>query len=337
MNLPMRAMLCVSLLLLSPEAALSADATQTFDPAPYLRPQQLVDIGGRKLNLYCSGSGSPTVILDANESDDTSDWRFVQPMLARHTRVCSYDRAGFGFSDPGPFPRDAVATASDLRALVDAAHIARPFVLVAYSSSTLPARLYADRYLSDLAALVLVEPDIEDQEPRLFALAPDLRPIFAEGIAAAKACTDATAHHDLTPADKLYDTCAGPDPSLPPSLNAVQAKRAVRHAWWQTYNSDEDSDRTISVTELHREQRSYGALPMSVVTCADPFPKEWPLHADQRQAADVFMTRFLAPLANASSNGSRDVIASCNHGDVLLQSASNVAAAIEKVARISIH
>ena len=163
-----------------------------FDPAPYLRAQQMVDIGGRRLNFYCTGSGSPTVILDANESDDTSDWRFVQPLIAKHTRVCAYDRAGFGFSDQGPLPRDAAAYVNDLRALAEKAPIARPFVLVAYSSSTLAARLYADRHLDDLAGLVLVEPDIEDQEPALFAVAPALEPLFAQGWAAAKACTAAT-------------------------------------------------------------------------------------------------------------------------------------------------
>src|SRR5580658_7163606 len=82
--------------------SLSAPAAEqvNFDPGPYLHAQRLVDIGGRRLNLYCTGTSSPTVVLDAGLGGSTAVWRHVQPVLARTTRVCSYDRAGMGFSDP---------------------------------------------------------------------------------------------------------------------------------------------------------------------------------------------------------------------------------------------
>jgi pimeloyl-ACP methyl ester carboxylesterase len=302
-----------------------------FDPAPYLHAQQMVDIGGRRLNLYCTGSGSPTVVLDANESDDTSDWRFVQPLLAKRTRACSYDRAGFGFSDPGPFPRDAAAYVSDLRALLQKAPIARPFVLVGYSSSTLSARLYAERHLDDLAGLVLVEPDIEDQEKALFAVAPALQPGFEQGFAAAKACTAATERGGLKPHTQLYDVCTSQDPQLPASLKAVVAKRQLRPEWWRAYNSDQTSDRTISTAEVRNEQRQYGNLPLAVVVAADAFPGDWPLPADQRRAEREFMRKFTAPLATYSSIGSRVEVEGCSHGDIATHCASSVAAAIDKV------
>ena len=305
-------------------------APPAFDPAPYLRAQQMVDIGGRRLNLYCTGSGSPTVILDANESDDTSDWRVVQPQLAKRTRVCSYDRAGFGFSDQGPLPRDASAYVNDLRALVEKAPIARPFVLVGYSSSTLSARVYADRHLDDLAGLVLVEPDIEDQEAALFAVAPALKAGFEQGFAAAKACTAATERGGLKPHTQLYDVCTSNDAHLPASYNALLAKRQLRPEWWRAYNSDQTSDRTISTVEVRSEQRQYGNLPLAVVVAADPFATE-PLPADQRRAEREFMKNFTAPLATFSSIGSRVEIDGCNHGTIITQCASGVAAAIDKV------
>ena len=70
-----------------------------YDPSPYLHPQRLVDIGGRRMNMYCLGRGSPAVILEAGLGDWIHTWRFVQPAVAHKTQVCSYDRAGMGFSD----------------------------------------------------------------------------------------------------------------------------------------------------------------------------------------------------------------------------------------------
>ena len=305
-------------------------AEEQFDPTPYVRAQRLVDIGGRRMNVYCTGSGSPTVVLDANESDDTSSWRFVQPLVAQHTRVCSYDRAGFGFSDPGPLPRDAAATVADLRALLDKAAIERPFVLVGYSSSTLSARLYADRHLDELAGLVLVEPDIEDQEPALFSVAPALEPIFAEGTAAAKACTAAAEHGALKPGTEIYGVCTEHDEALPASLTAVKVQRQARAEWWRAYNSDQTSDRTVSPAELRSEQRQYGRLPLTVVAASDVF-LNWPLPPDQHQAARKFMRGFTAPLTRYSSAGSRVEIDGCGHGDIIMRCASSVAAAIQKV------
>jgi len=254
----------------------------------------------------------------------------VQPLLAKRTRVCSYDRAGFGFSDSGPLPRDAAAYVDDLRALLEKAPIARPFVLVGYSSSTLSARLYADRHLDDLAGLVLVEPDIEDQEKALFAVAPALEPGFEQGFAAAKACTAATERGGLKPRTQLYDVCTSQDPQLPASLNAVVAKRQLRPEWWRAYNSDQTSDRTISTTEVRSAQRQYGNLPLAVVVAADAFATE-PLPADQRRAEREFMKKFTAPLATYSAIGSRVEVEGCSHGDIATHCASSVAAAIDKI------
>lgn len=83
--------------------ALAATILTKTDVAPYLHAQRLISISGRTLNIYCTGQGSPSVILDAGAGDTTFAWRKVQPAISKFTRVCSYDRAGLGFSDPGPF------------------------------------------------------------------------------------------------------------------------------------------------------------------------------------------------------------------------------------------
>jgi len=99
----------------------------------YGRPQQLVDIGGRRLNLYCLGHGTPTVILDGGLGRSTVVWRKVHAALAKTTRVCAYDRSGYGFSDPGPLPRDTRHLAGDLAAPTRAARLQPPYVLVGAS------------------------------------------------------------------------------------------------------------------------------------------------------------------------------------------------------------
>jgi hypothetical protein len=95
-----------------------APAATNPDWAVYAHPQRLVDVDGRRLNLFCLGEGAPTVVLESGLGSDVSTWRYVHSTLAKTTRVCAYDRAGYGFSDVGPEPRTAGAAASDLAALL---------------------------------------------------------------------------------------------------------------------------------------------------------------------------------------------------------------------------
>jgi hypothetical protein len=98
--------------------------------APYLHAQRLVDVGGHRINVYCMGHGSPSVILDAGEGETMYTWRKVQPAIAKFTRVCSFDRAGMGFSGAGPLPPDANAMVTDLHTLLAHAEVSAPYVLV---------------------------------------------------------------------------------------------------------------------------------------------------------------------------------------------------------------
>jgi pimeloyl-ACP methyl ester carboxylesterase len=98
----------LSLLLIG--ASASAFPPITFSQEPFAHPQRLIDVGaGRRINIYCMGSGSPAVVLDLGWGDPLIAWAWVQPTIAKFTRVCSYERAGYGFSDPGPLPRNTAA------------------------------------------------------------------------------------------------------------------------------------------------------------------------------------------------------------------------------------
>ena len=124
---------------------------------PYVEPGQLVDIGGRRINLYCTGTGTPTVVLMAGISSWSPVWYKTQPMIAQKTRVCAFDRASYGFSDPAPRPQILSDTVNDLHAALEAALISGPYVLVGHSLGGVEARLYAQRWPQDVAGMILVD------------------------------------------------------------------------------------------------------------------------------------------------------------------------------------
>ena len=126
-------------------------------------PGHLVDIGGYRLHLWCTGNGAPAVILDTGLGGSTADWGFVQPAVARFTRVCSYDRAGMGYSDPGPSPRTARRIANELADLLDRSGHAGPVVLVGASIAGFDVRVFASDRPERAAGLVLVDASHEDQ------------------------------------------------------------------------------------------------------------------------------------------------------------------------------
>lgn len=134
------------------------------DRAAFPPPGQLVDIGGFRLHILCEGEPRPgraTVILESGLGTATPAWTRVQSEVARTTRVCAYDRAGIGWSETSPNPRDPAHIAQELHALLRAAHIATPIVLVGHSSGGLYVRAYQRLYPQDVSGLVLLEPTPE--------------------------------------------------------------------------------------------------------------------------------------------------------------------------------
>lgn len=135
------------------------------DLAAHPAPGRLVDVGGYRLHLHCLGAGSPTVILEAGLGNDVNHWRRVQPALAAETRTCAYDRAGLGWSDPGPLPRTPARVVTELSRLLDAAGERPPFVLVGHSNGGPYVRLLAASRPADVRGLVLVDPNTEFIDP----------------------------------------------------------------------------------------------------------------------------------------------------------------------------
>ena len=199
----------------------------------------LVEVDGYRLSITSSGAGSPAVVLETGLGALSETWQPVQREVARFTRVCRFDRAGRGQSDPAPTPRTCAGMVTDLRALLANARIPGPYVLVGNSVGGMNARLYAHRHPSEVAGLVLVDGSHQDQFARIGEVLP------VPGLSAP------AAHHDF------YQFWAG-------------------GGWSDPANNPEGVDFVASGEQL-RSIDSLGDLPMVVLvsaTCLLEVPTE---------------------------------------------------------------
>lgn len=149
--------------LLASAGALYQALASRADARRFPHPGRLVGVGASRLNVYCTGQGGPTVILEAGLGDGLDSWRRVQPEIAQFTRVCSYDRAGYGYSDPGPMPRTSARIASELHAALQSAGEKPPFVLAGHSFGGFNVRVFNGKYAGEVTGLVLADTTQEDQ------------------------------------------------------------------------------------------------------------------------------------------------------------------------------
>jgi pimeloyl-ACP methyl ester carboxylesterase len=241
-------------------AALSGATWQSLatrkDLASTPPPGQLVDVGGHRLHLWCTGAGAPAVILENGLGGSIAAWGFVQPDVARFTRVCSYDRAGMGYSDPGPSPRTARRIASELAELVGRSGIGGPVVLVAASSGGFSARVFASDYPDRVAGLVLVDASHEDQAHEVPRLARFVRLLSSLGVL------------------RLLGVSFGPTPeSLPPSTQRFARATSFRAAGYQAA-ADEIIHIHDSAEEVRASRRKL-TIPVVVVTGARGADATW--------------------------------------------------------------
>ena len=228
----------------------------------YARPGKLVDIGGFRLNLRCSGSGKPTVVFDAGLSDWSPAWATVQPDIARRTRACSYDRAGNGFSDVGPMPRTSGRIVAELHRLLQRSGERAPFVLVGHSFGSFNVRLYADRYLRDVAGIVLVDGSHEDQGSLMDPA--DVR----TGAKLFRACERVGPNSRAS----VRRTCYGlyfrglPERRFSPALNTALERQALAPKQAAATLSELLNFASVSAAEVRAARRSFGDIPLRILT-----------------------------------------------------------------------
>ena len=239
-------------------------ATQPLSSSDaYGRPGQLVELPDhRKLNFRCQGRGSPTVLLEAGYGAGSNAWSRVAERIAPVTRVCAYDRAGYGFSDPGPTPRDGAAIARDLDFGLKAAGIAGPYVVVGHSAGGLYARLFAARRRDEVRGLVFVDSSVEHQTQRSEqAFGPGAGSL--DGIARrALKCLNVTTGAARAPDDPELLAC------VPASASAHDRQVALRPETWRTQLSELTSLFTTTSDEVDRIGPLLQEVPAIVLTAA---------------------------------------------------------------------
>src|ERR1700719_3888244 len=160
--------LIISVALIVAAGAVFQFSMTQWESHRYPPPGKLVDIGGLRLHINCTGEGSPTVIMEAGPNDSSIIWQLVQPQISKFTRVCSYDRAGFGWSDAPKEPRSSLNIANELAQLFTRAAVPDPYVLVGHDFGTLDLRVFTARHRQEVAGMWFVDsvhPDIHHRPP----------------------------------------------------------------------------------------------------------------------------------------------------------------------------
>jgi len=280
-----------------------ASAQQSPPPADlevYAAPQTVARLpDGRKLNFYCTGSGPVTVILEGGWTASTASWRKVQPELAKQNRVCSYDRAGYGFSDPGPLPRDADAIVADLRAGLKAAGTKGPYLVVGHSLGGLLARHFAAKAGSDVVAMVLVDPSAEYQDRRTAKAVPAAAKGDAAFLQAVQSCAAAV----IAGQKPVEGPCLSPaSTSLPASVNAARLALQNTPGYQRTALSELLSIDGATSAQVAASRTGYADLPMIVLT-ADQTAINSDLSETDQKAATKLWWDMHAEIAALSRRG----------------------------------
>lgn len=220
---------------------------------------------GRRLHFRCAGQGSPAVVMESGFGATADAWFKVQPELARDTRVCAYDRAGYGASDPGPSPRDGAAIAADLDAGLRAARIAGPFVLVGHSAGALYVQAFAARRPQDVAGMVLVDPSVAYQDQRFADFGPGAGSVAPLRDRAATCA--AVLEGSLGLADAAgRDRCTQSAPHGPGTVGPL--------AFWRAEVAELDTLWGLTSAETPTGAETLGALPLVVLTAGGTKPSE---------------------------------------------------------------
>lgn len=287
----------------------------------YMRPGKLVPVDGpRRLNLYCMGHGSPTVLFDSGQGDSALVWRLVQGDVAKVTRACAYDRAGIGFSDPRAGESDAKAIVADLHALLGAAKIKTPILYVGHSIAGLYGVLLQATHTDDLAGAVLVEPSFANQWDALSGAG------IAAGAPQAAADALLAALHAQVPRMKecaalpapLPDDCARSDSRLPPDLAAFKKTQNSRPSYILTKASEFESflstkdDKSVDQKELEAVTASFGDKPLIVLTRGNEVGNPG-FTAEQSAAINQAWNAGHEKLATLSTRGTNTVVPGSTH------------------------
>ncbi len=298
---------------------------------PYVKPGRLVDIGGRRINLHCTGTGGPTVILLAGLASWSPVWYKTQPVIAQATRACTFDRASYGFSDRAPRPQILPDVVADLHAALTAGSIPGPYVLVGHSLGGVEARLYAQRWPNEVVGMVLI-----DTSPAGEGLIDEEQPGFDEVMGGESLmvgnlhCALLAAHGPLDPSKPEDKGCLFTLPSDTPA--------AFRRIFPQflTANYFADKVSLLSSMYTHRydsvDHLRLGEMPLVVLSAETTWSTNTPALARFSQSYEKVWIAMHEALAHLSSRGVHRVIKGSGH-EIQLDKPEAVIDAVNEVLR----
>lgn len=283
--------------------------------APTPPPGRLIDIGTHRLHLHCVGSGTPTVVFDPALGASSLSWSLVHAAVAKLTRACVYDRAGFGWSEAGPLPRTAGRVADELHALLRGASIDPPFILVGHSFGGLVAQLFAARHREELAGLVLIEPAIPEEwaspghEQRALIARGERLCRYGEAAArygVARIIASLARVGALTPARALVKLVSrgglrredegflAPVGRLPPEVRRLVPQAWVQPKFFSALGSQIGSIGESAAEVIREALPQYGELPVALITSEGAPPRrtqaDAALASRSRRGRHVFAT-----------------------------------------------
>jgi pimeloyl-ACP methyl ester carboxylesterase len=271
---------------------------------------KLVDIGGYRLHIYPTGEGSPTVVFESGGASWSLDWNLVQSEVAKFTSVCSYDRAGFGWSDSGPKPRTSKQIVTELHTLLTKTETKKPYILVGHSFGGHTARLFAKSYPDEVAGIILLDARHEAMNSKL---PPAWNKLEVAGKRMYQSMLLASRAGVLNLLGKLMGEKAAPPivMKLPPEIRPIYLEVGFQPKYFQS-NLDElaaiaESDKQLSATG------SLGEIPLTVIRHGIPEMFAG-MPADQAKQAEKVWQELQGDLAKLSSNSQMLVAEKSGHG-----------------------
>jgi pimeloyl-ACP methyl ester carboxylesterase len=271
---------------------------------------KLVDIGNHRLHLYSIGEGDPSVVFEGGGASWSMDWNLVQTEVAKFTSACSYDRAGFGWSESGPNPRTTEQIVTELHTLLSKAVVKKPYILVGASFGGHTVRLFAKKYPDEVAGIILLDARHESIDSKM---PPAWHKLQAAGKGMYQFMLLASRAGALKLLGKLMGAKAAPPilTKLPPEIRPVYLEVGFQPKYFQS-NLDEfaasaESDKQLSTSG------SLGDIPLIVIRHGIPdlFAN---MPAEQAKQAETVWQELQAELAKLSSNSRMLVAEKSGHG-----------------------
>ena len=264
--------------------------------------------------------------LSAGGGGTTFNWARVQPQLAATNRVLAFDRAGMGFSDPGPRPRTSGRAVDDLRAALAVLNMRPPYVLVGHSMGSFDARLFAFRHPDEVIGMVLVDPRGDGLQADLAAASPTLAAGYTASVAQLKRNAALAAARPARGTDAYAALVPPEDPQLTPAVNAAARDAALRPSFWRTVVSEGDCLEGASAQELAEAKRPLD-MPLIVLTASAP---PFPCPPDDAPAVMAMWRASHEALARLSERGVRRDVPDVGHM-IPFENPQAVVAAIREV------